>query len=119
MSWLKDIPEVHRDKVKLLILENFDLRERLRLERIEKYGPAAEGLTDANRLKKMKVGFSTNDLIHIQVASRLSDLLFDEKERPYQRRHGRVTSAPFYDVRVNSQSKSHFRVRIVVRCYVD
>ena len=47
MSWLKDIPEVHRDKVKLLILENLDLRERLRLERIEKYGPAAEALTDA------------------------------------------------------------------------
>jgi len=38
---------VHRDKVKLLILENLDLRERLRLERIEKYGPAAEALTDA------------------------------------------------------------------------
>ena len=47
MSWLKDIPEAHRDKVKLLILENLDLRERLRLERIEKYGPAAEALTDA------------------------------------------------------------------------
>jgi hypothetical protein len=47
VSWLKDIPEAHRDKVKLLILENLDLRERLRLERIEKYGPAAEALTDA------------------------------------------------------------------------
>jgi hypothetical protein len=47
VSWLKDIPEVHRDKVKLLILENLALRQRLRLERIEKYGPAAEGLTDA------------------------------------------------------------------------
>jgi len=32
---------------KLLILENRDLRERLRLERIEKYGPAAERLSDA------------------------------------------------------------------------
>ena len=47
MSWLNDIPEVHRDKGKLLILENLDLRERLRLERIEKYGPAAEGLSEA------------------------------------------------------------------------
>lgn len=47
MSWLKDIPEAHRDKVKLLILENRDLRERLRLERVEKYGPAAERLSDA------------------------------------------------------------------------
>ena len=47
MSWLKDIPEAHRDKVKLLILENRDLRERLRLERIGKYGPAAERLSDA------------------------------------------------------------------------
>jgi hypothetical protein len=26
VSWLKDIPEMHRDKVKLLILENLDLR---------------------------------------------------------------------------------------------
>jgi len=33
--------------VKLLILENLDLRARLRLERIEKYGPAAEALSDA------------------------------------------------------------------------
>jgi hypothetical protein len=47
LFWLKDIPEVHRDKVKQLILENLVLRERLRLERFEKYGPAAEGLTDA------------------------------------------------------------------------
>ena len=47
MSWLKDIPEAHWDKVKLLILENLDLSERLRLERIEKYGPAAEALSEA------------------------------------------------------------------------
>jgi len=47
VSWLKDIPEAHWDKVKLLILENLDLSERLRLERIEKYGPAAEALSEA------------------------------------------------------------------------
>jgi len=29
----------------------------------------------------MKADFSTNDLIHIQVASRLSDLLFDELQK--------------------------------------
>jgi hypothetical protein len=29
----------------------------------------------------MKADFSTNDLIHFQVASRLSDLLFDELQK--------------------------------------
>jgi len=63
VSWLKDIPEVHRDKVKLLILENLDLRERLRLERIEKYGPAAEGLSDAQlELLELEPGVNAAEL---------------------------------------------------------
>ncbi len=31
--------------------------------------------------KKMKAKFSINDIIHIQVVSRLSDLLFDELQK--------------------------------------
>jgi len=54
---------VHRDKVKLLILENLDLRERLRLERIEKYGPAAEGLSDAQlELLELEPGVNAAEL---------------------------------------------------------
>jgi hypothetical protein len=63
VSWLKDIPEAHRDNVKLLILENLDLRERLRLERIEKYGPAAERLSDAQlELLELEPGVNAGEV---------------------------------------------------------
>jgi hypothetical protein len=42
VSRQKNIPEAHRDKVKLRILDNLDLRQRPPLERIERYDAAAE-----------------------------------------------------------------------------
>ena len=39
-------------------------------------------------MKEMKANFSTNDLINIQVASRLSDLLFDPAPENQPRRSG-------------------------------
>jgi transposase len=63
VSWLQDILEAHRDKVKRLILENLDLRARLRWQRIEKYGPAAEALSDAQlELLELEPGVNATEI---------------------------------------------------------
>ena len=94
MSWLKDIPEAHRDKVKLLILENLDLRERLRLERIEKYGPAAEALTDAQlELLELEPGVNAAE-IEAEAQRAQLQLLLKNKSEGGKRPAGRQSFPP-------------------------
>jgi hypothetical protein len=62
-------------------------------------------------IETMKGDFSTNDLIHMQVASRLSDLLFDELQKI------NIVGAPLSAQRVHLTALEH--AAAVQRAMID